>query len=617
MGLLAELRRRNVIRVAGFYLVAAWLVVQVAETLLPAFDVPGWVLRAVIIVLALGFLPALVFAWVFELTPEGLKRERDIDRSQSIVDHTARKLDIAVLAMLVLVAGFTLWLGQRGPAAEVKQADTSAAAAATAKTPPAPTADKSIAVLPFADFSPGGDQAWFADGLAEEILNALARTPDLQVAARTSSFRYKGSTLAIPQIAAELGVAHVLEGSVRSGANRIRVTAQLIRASDGFHLWSQNYDRDPADMIEIQEDLARQIATAMQTSMDPAALADMASVGTQSVEAYQAYMRGVAKSLAFEAEDFKAAYDYYEQARALDPGFAAAHWRAATFWLQQLDPTSTVGGLTDADAEQMARNFGERIDAAIRTAANDTDRLGYRALKASRDLRLREAIELYRALLAARPGDVDASGQLMSLAAQASDSALLVELLDATWPQALQRLDMASSHINWAHRAADKAKAADQALALAQRWADQRAILYQAHRALLWDRRVDAARDLLQRMESLTAAGAVWAALPPARQACAEGRREEVERALAAIPESDMSQRWLMLMMLGRRAEAEAVLMPLERAGNTFALAGFLAYPHFDPSPFPSLVAVLARENVQRPAPLPQPFACPPAASAG
>ncbi len=617
MSFVAELRRRNVIRVAGFYLVAAWLVVQVAETLLPAFDVPGWVLRAIIILLALGFLPTLVFAWVFELTPQGLKRERDIDRTQSVVDHTARKLDIAVLSMLVLVAGFTLWLGQRGPAADVQQADAPAAPATATPEVSAAAADKSIAVLPFADFSPGGDQAWFADGLAEEILNALARTPDLQVAARTSSFRYKGSTLAVPEIGRELGVAHVLEGSVRSTPARVRVTAQLIRASDGFHLWSQNYDRDPADMIEIQEDLARQIATAMQTSMDPAALADMASVGTQSVEAYQAYIRGVARTLDLEGEDFKAAYDYFEQARALDPGFAAAHGRAANFWLQQLDPTSTLADLTDDSAEQMARNFSERIDAAIRSAATDIDRLGYRALKAERELRLREAIELYRALLAARPGDVHASAQLMSLAGQASDQALLVELLDATWPQALQRTDVASSHINWAHRAADKAKAADQALALAQRWADQRAILYQAHRALLWDRRVDEARDVLQRLRAMTTPGDVWSALPPARQACAEGRRDEVERALAAIPESDMSQRWLLLMMLGRRAEADALLMPLEQAGNTFALAGFLAYPQFDPSPFPSLVAVLAREQVQRPAPLPQPFACPSERSPG
>jgi TolB-like protein len=154
--------------------------------------------------------------------------------------------------------------------------------------------DKSVAVLPFADLSQNQDQEWFADGLAEEILNALARTPDLLISARTSTFAYKGTDKDIPTIAKELGVAHVLEGSVRRAGERIRVTAQLIRAVDGFHLWSQNYDRDATDIIEIQEDLAIQIANALETTMDPESLTDMVRVGTSSVEAYQAYIHSVA-----------------------------------------------------------------------------------------------------------------------------------------------------------------------------------------------------------------------------------------------------------------------------------------------------------------------------------
>ena len=161
------------------------------------------------------------------------------------------------------------------------------------KRVPPPPPERSIAVLPFTDMSAAGDQEYFGDGLAEEILNALVRVPDLQVSARTSSFQYRDTTLSIPEIAAELGVAHVLEGSVRSAGDRVRVTAQLIRAEDGFHVWSENYDRDPADMIVIQEDLARSIATALQTSMDPEALAAMARVGTQSVAAYQDYLKGL------------------------------------------------------------------------------------------------------------------------------------------------------------------------------------------------------------------------------------------------------------------------------------------------------------------------------------
>ena len=288
MTLLKELQRRNVIRVAGLYLVSAWLLVQVADVLLPTFEAPGWVLKSLVLVLAIGFLPALLFSWAFELTPEGLKREHQVDRSTSVTHQTARKLDVAVIVLLLCVGGLLLWTRLRPPAAVVAPA-VAAAASAPASAPDKHDAitDKSIAVLPFADFSRGGDLAWFADGLTEEILNALARTPDLAVSARTSSFKYKGSTLAIPQIARELGVAYVLEGSVRGDANRMRVTAQLIRAHDGFHLWSQTYDRDATDIISIQEDLAREIATVMQTSMDPKALADMAQVGTQSVEAYR------------------------------------------------------------------------------------------------------------------------------------------------------------------------------------------------------------------------------------------------------------------------------------------------------------------------------------------
>jgi TolB-like protein len=610
--LLAELKRRNVLRMAGLYLVGAWLVVQVAGTLLPMFGAPDWVARSVVILLAIGFVPALVIAWVFELTPEGLRRESETPDARATTPPNARRMNRLIVVGLLLALGyFGIDKFFLAPARQVVQPATPAtpAPAAAGET----ITDKSIAVLPFADFSASGDQGWFADGLAEEILNSLARTPDLLVSARTSSFRYKGSELAIPQIAKELGVAHVLEGSVRSTPQRIRVTAQLIRARDGFHVWSQTYDRDVADMIEIQEDLAREIALAMQTSMDPAALAAMAQVGTRSVEAYQAYIRGIAGTLTQEPDDYKAAYASFEQARALDPAFAAAHAQAAAFWLEQLDPTKILSGLTSDAPEQIARQFSERIDLAIEHAASATDRLGYRAKKAFRELRLREAIELTRALLVERPGDSDSINRLLAMATAVSDRALAQQLLDQIWPQALLRQEFALTHLNYAHRSMDKARAADLALELYRRWPDQPAILYQIHRALLWDRRVEQAAEVLASWKSLTGADGLWNAIPPARQACAEGRRAEVEAALAALPVDDLSQRWHLLMLLGRTEEAVGLLRPLESAGNTFALAGFLAYPHFDPTPFPSLMQVLQREKVERPAALPPPFACPPA----
>jgi TolB-like protein len=612
MNLFAELRRRNVIRMAGLYLVVAWLLLQVAETLLPIFDTPGWVLKSMVVLLALGFVPALVFSWIYELTPEGLKRDGEVDAAQSIAPQTAQRMDRLILfglaVVIAVVAADRLW---PGPSTQPRPGSVLAGIAATS-----PAHDKSIAVLPFADFSPGGDQAWFADGLAEEILNALARTPDLQVSARTSSFRYKGSELAIPQIAAELRVAHVLEGSVRSTPQRVRVSAQLIRAADGFHVWSQNYDRDVADMIEIQEDLARQIATAMQTSMDPNALAAMAEVGTRSVDAYQAYIRGVAQVAIGGTEEFRAAYALFEQARRLDPSFSSAHARAATFWLFQLNPTLLLTGLTDASPEEMARSYDERIDLAIVHATNDIDRLKHRASKAYRELRWREAIELYRTYVAERPGDVDAWEMLFLSASAISEMDLLSSLLDAIWPEAQFRVDMAGQHVASAYRLPDKTKAADQAQLLAQRWPTSQSVLYQAHRALLWDDRVDAARKLLERMHVIKIDNA-WSLIPPARQGCAEGRRNEAEVALAQTHERVVSQRWHLLMLLGRVQEAHESLHALERTGNTYALAGFLVHPHFDPTPFPSLMAVLARERIERPPAEPLPFACPPPAESG
>jgi TolB-like protein len=615
MSLFAELRRRNVIRMAGLYLVGAWLLLQVAETLLPIFDTPGWVLKALVVLLALGFVPALVFAWIYELTPDGLKRDAEVPAAQSIAPQTAQRMDrlilLGLVAAVAVVAVDRLW-----PEVPMQSQAAASASQAAVPTPGAPQ-DKSIAVLPFADFSPGGDQAWFADGLAEEILNALARTPDLQVSARTSSFRYKGSALAVPQIAAELGVAHVLEGSVRSTPQRVRVTAQLIRAADGFHLWSQNYDRDLADMIEIQEDLARQIATAMHTSMDPEALADMAAVGTRSVEAYQAYIRGVAKVLGIDAKDNRDAYAYFEEARALDPTFAAAHWRAAAYWIGQMRPTQTVAIVGDTPYAGMSARFAERIDLAIAHAATDTERLGYRALKAERDLRMREAISVYQSFLSERPGHLEATNQLLALVVGISDDAAAREILDRIWPLAQTRIEFAVGHLNNAHRLPDRKRAADEALVLAERWPDHRSVLYQVHRALLWDRRVADAGAILERLEAVSGPDNEWSLIPPARQACAEGRRREVEQVLESLDPADLSQRWHLLMLLGRHDDASALLRPLDEAGNTYALAGFLGYRHFDPAPFPSLLQVLEREKVQRAPPVLLPFACPTADSPG
>lgn len=610
MSFFTELKRRNVIRVAGLYLVGAWFFVQVAETLLPIFDTPTWVLKTLVVALSLGFLPALVISWVFEMTPDGIKRERDVDRSQSATDKTARRLDIVVILLLLGIGGLFLW---REYAPDRSSPTTNSTAS---KNTDEVITDKSIAVLPFADFSPGGDQAWFADGLSEEILNSLARTPDLLVSARTSSFRYKGSELSVPQIAADLGVANILEGSVRSTPERIRVTAQLIRAVDGFHLWSQTYDRDVADMIAIQEDLARQIATAMQTSMDPEALADMARVGTRSVEAYQAYVRGVAISAVGGWKEAEEAYALFEQARIEDPGFADAHARSAEYWLEKLAPNkaSSLGDFSDISV--LEQQYKTRIELAMQNAANETDRLGYEALKAYRDLRLRDSIDLFARYLEQRPGSGAAIWRTLEAGTLASDQVTMESMLARLVPLSRTNLEAAGTLANYSYRTQDKHRAAEQVLVLLARWPDDSNVLYQAHRTLLWDGRVDAAAQTLARYKANAGSDSPYFDIPSARQACAEGRRTEVEQLLAAVPETDIASQWHLLMLLGRPSEAAEVLRVLERTGNLFGLAGFLNYPQFDPTPYPALMGILAREKIERPPPVPIPFACPPPDSA-
>ena len=613
MSLLAELKRRKVIRVAVVYAATAFAVLQAADIMLPQMGVPPWALSLVVALVVLGFPIALVLGWALEVTPDGIKRTEAAPAETSDVATPAllgKRTVFAAALLVVLGVGIGAgWFLRPASGPEIVPAvEPVAALAADAPV----VADKSIAVLPFADFSPGGDQAWFADGLTEEILNALARTPDLLVTARTSSFRYKGSTLDIPQIAAELGVAHVLEGSIRSTPQRIRVTAQLIRAADGFHLWSETYDRDPADMIEIQEDLARNIALAMKTSMDPQALSDMARVGTRSVEAYQAYIRGLASRWKGGGDSFKEGYELFEKARALDPGFAAAHAQAAHFWLTQLDITAIEGGLTDLSPRETEARFRERIRLAVDAASTPVERAGYEASDARLELRWRKAIGLYQEFLAARPGDATAKQALLALAVQTSERELLEQLLEASWPETRLRRDMANFHANQAHRSGNYALAADQALALLEWWPDDFEVLYQVHRALLWDGRVAVAAEVLERMERGARGDEQWGALPPARQACAEGRRDDAEQILANFDRDDISLRWHLLMLLGDHGAATDLLMEFERDGRTYALASFLTYPHFDPSPFPSLMRILEREQVRRPQPVALPFACPP-----
>jgi len=329
--LFEELKRRNVIRVGIAYVVASWLVAQVLQLVFETFGTPDWVMKTVLALMAVGLPFVLFFSWAFELTPEGLKREKDVDRTQSITPRTGKNLDRMTIVVLVLaLAYFAFDKFVLDPArdAEMVQAATQDAAERAANAAPASgTPEQSIAVLPFVNMS--DDKDYFADGLSEELLNLLARIPDLKVAGRTSSFVFKGKNEDLRTIGEALSVANVLEGSVRRSGDRLRITAQLIKVDDGYHIWSETYDRQMADIFDIQDDVALAITEALKLH-----LTSDAERPTQNSEAYALYLEALALSIAFEEDDINHGLALLERAIELDPAFAKA-WelKATYYWL--------------------------------------------------------------------------------------------------------------------------------------------------------------------------------------------------------------------------------------------------------------------------------------------
>ena len=332
MKLLTELKRRNVIRMAGLYLVGAWLITQVADTVLPMFGAPEWIARSIVLVLAIGFIPAIIFSWVFELTPEGLKRDADVPDAQSIAPQTARKMERSILVLFAIALVFfgfdKFYLAPKREAALVVITSQTVKAETLASSKTA-ISEKSIAVLPFVDMSQGKDQEYFSDGLAETTLDMLSRVPDLKVISRTSSFAFKGKAIDVREIGKKLGVAHILEGSVQQSGNTLRITAQLIRASDGAHLWSKQYDRKMADIFKIQDEVATEVVNAIQGVLPAADQQRMIGQNTGNVVAYQEYLKGIALLPDRKVNDMRKAVTHFERAIELDPSYARAYAMAS------------------------------------------------------------------------------------------------------------------------------------------------------------------------------------------------------------------------------------------------------------------------------------------------
>jgi len=327
MSLFNELKRRNVFRVVIAYAIVAWLVMQIADVVLNNIIAPDWVFQVLMLFLAVGLPIAVIFAWAYELTPEGIKKEKDVDRSRSVTRQTGRKLDFTIIAVMAFAIAYFLadkfiWVGEE-PATSV---------AISEERP-------SIAVLPFANRSANDDDAFFVDGIHDDLLSHISKIGSIKIISRTSVLQYRDTTKTIPQIAEELGVATVLEGGVQRAGEHVRINVQLIDAQTDEHLWAETYDRQlsAANIFAIQTEVATAIAEALQATLSPEEQDRLKAVPTKNLAALEAYFHGKQRLATRTSEAYINAVDLFQRAIELDPEFALAYVGLAdTYTLQAL-----------------------------------------------------------------------------------------------------------------------------------------------------------------------------------------------------------------------------------------------------------------------------------------
>lgn len=354
MDLYEELKRRNVFRVGAAYLLFAWVIIQVTDTVAPVLRLPEWTLAFVTWMGIIGFPLALLFAWAFELTPEGIKSEKDVDRSESVTQDTGRKINVIVIALLAIAV--VVLIGKDYVLDDVAKPE---AVAQDAASVPSAEGYESIGVLPFVNMSDDPSQEYFSDGISEELLNALAKLKDLRVAARTSSFAFKGQNQDIMAIGKRLNVDTVLEGSVRKSGTRVRITAQLIDVDNGYHLWSETYDRELTDIFAVQDEITAAIVGALLTHFDTDHVPETQTSAATSVSAYDAYLKGRHKLYSLEEGAGREALQLFREATDADPTFAAA-WAARAFTVILMRENAFSEGIPREESELLARNAIDR-----------------------------------------------------------------------------------------------------------------------------------------------------------------------------------------------------------------------------------------------------------------
>ncbi|HEY5776267.1 MAG TPA: hypothetical protein VIS57_09290 [Xanthomonadales bacterium] len=425
MSFFNELKRRNVFKVGVAYVVVAWLVAQVLQLIFDSFGTPDWVMKTLLVLLATGLPFVLFFAWAFEMTPEGLKRESEVDRSQSITTVTGQKLNNAIVGILVLALGYFVVdkfvLNASREAALIEAAKQELIVETQALTEEAKQVsdavpqvvaqpDKSIAVLPFVNMSGDEENEYFSDGLTEELLNSLARIKELKVTGRTSSFAFKGKNTDLREIGQTLGVAHILEGSVRKAQNRVRITAQLIKAEDGYHLWSDTFDRELDDIFAIQEEIATRVASALSATLLGDSDGRLVHTDTTNTQAYEAYLQGRYLFLR-DRDDVKTqnvAEQLFQHALDLDPNFTLA-------WYGQfsvLNFRHRAGAIDFKDGAIQLRQLAEKLIAMDPNLPESHLAMGRVGVI---EMQWAEAEAAINRALALNPGDVDALNELSAL----------------------------------------------------------------------------------------------------------------------------------------------------------------------------------------------------------
>jgi TolB-like protein len=392
MGLFAELNRRNVFRVAAAYAVLAWLVIQVTDVAVPALRLPDWVPSLVFFFCLLGFPFALLLAWAFELTPDGIKPEKQVDRSQSISGRTGRKIEFIIIALLAIAVVFLA-------------IDRYVLDSGSAPSPAPDDAYDSIAVLPFVNLSDDDNQEYFSDGLTEQLLNALAAIRTLKVAARTSTFAFKGDESDIRVVGEALGVETVLEGSVRKAGSRLRINVQLIDAGSGFNLWSEQYDREMTDIFAVQDDITRNIVTALQPHIGGADARPEPS--TSDSEAYDRYLQGMQGLHELRPQAIEQSRRHFSVATAIDPDYALAWTRQA--YAVFLLSDDNAGDIPRDEAVALARSLN---DQALALQPDLAEAHVMAARLYVDDYRYEDALQSIERALAAKPGDAEAQNQM-------------------------------------------------------------------------------------------------------------------------------------------------------------------------------------------------------------